>query len=319
MDLEFLREEQFNSLKNCGRKFYSYGYRGEQYGFFKSELEDKLYSRDNVAVIIRNDDLPQKLKQDFPDVRVIVVFVFTDSVRIRARLNSLGCSEEKIAYRIQSNELAFGNYIKNSHKIDDIIINNSNVVEYQRLINQLVSKYNESKIDEIEISNREKFSLIKPLIGHKEEIMRMLEKHPYEKNVFLMMRYRDYNEHLFERIEKTIKEKGFNCVRADMDEWDLTDRNVYNPIAVLYVCKYGIALFDKPEEDEDAKNQYNPNVAYELGMMQLQRKDCLIFKHKSLVKVPFFDIMKDICTGYSHPKDIDSRIERCLECRSKLH
>jgi len=316
LDLEFKNEEDFEKLKKCGKKIYYYGYRDKQYGFFKSELEDRLCSYDNVVVIIRNDDLPQRLKKDFPDVRVILVYIYTDNVQVRERLVNLGYNEEKIAYRIQSNEIALKNYYKNPRNYDKVLINDSDVVNYETQIDQLIAIYNQSNNDEIEISNREKFPLLKPLIGHKEEIMKALEKYPYGKNVFLMMRYRSYNEHLSERIEKIIKDQGFNCVRADMDDWDIT-RNVYNPIAVLYACKYGIALFDKPEDEKDMKNQFNPNVAYELGMMQLQRKDCLIFKHTSLVKIPFFDIMKDIYSEYEHPKDMDAHIEKWIKTKLK--
>ena len=73
----------------------------------------------------------------------------------------------------------------------------------------------------------------------------------------------------------------------------MTD-NVYNPIAVLYCCKYGIALFD---EAEDGAN-YNPNVAYELGIMQDQGKPCLILKHSSLKGVPF-DLVKELYKPYT--------------------
>src|SRR6266540_5641031 len=91
------------------------------------------------------------------------------------------------------------------------------------------------------------FRLIKPLVGFQEDIRRQLERFPFEKNVFLMMRFRKENKVLSDYIIKHLSAAGLNGVRADQPEWNLT-RNVYNPIAVLYCCKYGIALFDEAEK-----------------------------------------------------------------------
>ena len=42
---------------------------------------------------------------------------------------------------------------------------------------------------------------------------------------------------------------------------------------------------------------YSPNVAYELGMMHSQGKECLIMKHASLPSVRF-DLIKDLHEVY---------------------
>ena len=52
-------------------------------------------------------------------------------------------------------------------------------------------------------------------------------------------------------------------------------------------------MFDEAKEGV----YYNPNVAYELGMMQTQNKKCLILKHQSLPNPPF-DIVKDLYHVY---------------------
>jgi guanylate kinase len=314
LDLQFINEEEFKKLKNGNDIFYHYGYGDNQYGFFKSELERELSLHDNVVIIIRNNDLPQILKKEFPDVRIIFVYIYSDIVQVEKRLKKLGYDKEKIKYRLSRNKIAWDDYRKHSNKYDEILINNSDTTHYEALIEQLIAKYNQSTNDCIEISNQAKFELIKPLFGHKEEIVKMLEKYPYEKNVFIMMRYRPYNNHLFTHIEQIVNSKGFNCVRADIPDWNIT-HDVYNPIAVLYACKYGIALFDKPEDEKDMQNQYNPNVAYELGMMQLQKKKCLIFKHSSLVQVPFFDILKDLYSEYTYPADMNVHIENWIQTK----
>lgn len=134
--------------------------------------------------------------------------------------------------------------------------------------------------------------MIKPLVGFRPEIERQLEKFPYEANVFLMMRFRDTNKALSDFIIETLKEAGLNGVRADQSKWNITN-NVYNPIAVLYCCKYGIALFDEAE----AKQAYNPNVIYELGMMHCLKRECLILRNDSLPAIPF-DLVKDLYMPY---------------------
>src|SRR6266478_182937 len=101
------------------------------------------------------------------------------------------------------------------------------------------------------------FSLIRPLVGFRSLLEKQLAKFPFEKNVFLMLRFRDANKPLSDFIIETLSDAGLNGVRADDDDWSIT-KDVYNPIAVLYCCKYGIALLDEPE----AHQAYNPNVIY---------------------------------------------------------
>jgi hypothetical protein len=67
----------------------------------------------------------------------------------------------------------------------------------------------------------------------------------------------------------------------------LTD-DLYNPIACLLCCARGIAIFDQAEIDQ----QFNPNVAYELGMLHLLSRPCLILKHSSLKSLQTDILMK---------------------------
>lgn len=136
------------------------------------------------------------------------------------------------------------------------------------------------------------FQLIKPLVGFQDDIRNQLARFPFEKNVFLMMRFRKENKALSDYIIKHLSAAGLNGVRADQANWNIT-RNVYNPIAVLYCCKYGIALFDEPEKDQ----AYNPNVIYELGIMHSLGRDCIILRNDSLPPVPF-DLIKDLYMPY---------------------
>lgn len=151
------------------------------------------------------------------------------------------------------------------------------------------------------------FSLIKPLVGFKDEIETQLTRFPYEKNVFLMLKYRTGNESLSRFMEEVLEQHGLRGVRADRPEWDIT-RNVFNPLAVLYCCRFGIALFDEPEPNQ----AYSPNVAYELGIMHYQGKDCLILRHASLPTPPF-DLIKDLYKSYSRDLEVRQAIRDWVE------
>jgi hypothetical protein len=148
-------------------------------------------------------------------------------------------------------------------------------------------------------------------------MQKMLEKHPFEKNIFLMMKYRPNNFSFSQYIQRELEEKGYNCVIARDPKWQITNDS-YNPIAVLFCCKYGIALFDEPEIIKDKKGKiietihYNPNVAYELGIMHSQRKNCLILINSELKKVPF-DLLQYLHKVYTKEEEFHIHFNDWLE------
>jgi hypothetical protein len=72
-------------------------------------------------------------------------------------------------------------------------------------------------------------------------------------------------------------------------------------------CKYGIALFDRAEP----RQAFSPNVAYELGMLHQQNKNCLVLKHSSLPPMPF-DVIKDLYTLYDEDLKLRSIISKWI-------
>ena len=121
-----------------------------------------------------------------------------------------------------------------------------------------------------------------------------------------MMKYRAGNKPFYDHIKKELRNAGYNCVRADEPEWNITN-DAYNPLAVLYCCKYGLALFDEPEEGAN----YSPNVMYELGVMHNQGKNCLILRHKTLPVSPF-DIMAKLHSEYTRDSEFENIFNRWL-------
>ena len=151
------------------------------------------------------------------------------------------------------------------------------------------------------------FPIIKPLLGFRDKIEYQIKKYPFEKNVFLMIRFRKENKSLSDFIITTLSETGLNGVRADQAGWNITN-NVYNPIAVLYCCKYGIAVFDKAERYQ----AYNPNVIYELGFMHNLGRECLILKNDTMPDAPF-DLIKDLYMPYRMKKTAKMNIQVWLQ------
>lgn len=90
----------------------------------------------------------------------------------------------------------------------------------------------------------------------------------------------------------------------------MTD-DLYNPVACLLCCSRGIAIFDKPEPREI----FNPNVAYELGILHLLARPCLILKHSSL-KALQTDILMKLYTPYTKPSEVADVIKHWIGGRA---
>lgn len=295
--------------------WYSYGNKetGENfYGIYKEDIITFFEEVDFVVAIVRGFDAIQEIKSSLIDIRCISVFVYSDRDLVVKRLKLDGYDDDAIKFRLSRLPIAWGDYVKSSHLYDEKIINSSNYQDYQNVIDQLFLKLKEPSLNHLVVSSCEKLPLVKPLIGFRELMQERIAKYPYEKNVFLMMKFRNSNLRVYKFIKRTLENKGYNCVRADELEWDIT-RNTYNPIAALYCCKFGISLFDEPEP----KNEYSANVAYELGMMHSQLKECLILRHSSLVSAPF-DLVKELYIDYEDNLELEEVIDNWVDKLPRL-
>lgn len=310
-DLSFFTEQEFErwEIENLG-KCYVYLYGDAKYGFSKIELIKSIENYEFTFVIIRNKKLIKRIQEEFKEmVYVRWIYLYTDIGLVVGHLLKEGFDQQTINLRLIRNEQLWLDY---AEILDDdilIIIYNLDKNDFHKKIQALINKYlnqNERK-DMLYINPSIKFELITPLIGYKDKLQRQLKRYPYEKNVFLMMKFRDNNAEFYRFIKRQLQYRNLNCVRADEAEWNITN-DVYNPLAVLYCCKYGIALFDEPEKN----SQYNPNVAYELGMMHYQKKDCLIMKHSSLSEVPF-DLIKNLYAEYSEKYQFETILDNWLK------
>lgn len=179
--------------------------------------------------------------------------------------------------------------------------------DVRRVFAEEAARLLSSKERVLSVPDEGHFELPKPLQGFKQDIERQLLRFPFARNVFLMMKFRHRNRDISDYIAQTLRAHDLCAIRADDAQWNITG-SVYNPVAVLYCCKYGIALFDQPDTGEQA---YSPNVAYELGMMHLQNKRCLILRHDSLPQMPF-DLIKDLYETYERDLQLKTIIERWI-------
>jgi len=130
-----------------------------------------------------------------------------------------------------------------------------------------------------------------PLLGWKSRMLTFVEKHGFDRCVFIMIRYRPENERLRGVLKDVLGQNGYQGIVAA--DHRITD-DLYNPVACLLCCAKGIAVFDQPEETQI----FNPNVAYELGMMHLLGRDVLILKHTSLAAL-HTDVLMRLYEEYS--------------------
>jgi guanylate kinase len=298
-------DEFMERTKDADFYWYTYGNKetGENlYGIYKKDIIGFFDEVDYVVAIVRGFDAIQEIKLSLKDIRCISVFVYTDRDLVVKRLKVDGYDDEEIKFRLSRQPIAWGDYMKNSHLYDEKIINSSNYQDYENVINQLFIKLKKPNFNTLVVSSTKELPLVKSLIGFRETMEERIAKYPYEKNVFLMMKFRDTNERVYKYIQKTLENNGYNCVRADEPEWDIT-RNTYNPTAALYCCKFGIALFGEPEP----KNEYSANVAYELGMMHSQLKECLVLRHSDLESAPF-DLVKELYINYQDNLELEDVI-----------
>ncbi len=138
------------------------------------------------------------------------------------------------------------------------------------------------------------------ILGWRSRLELFLNKHPFDKSVFIMIRYRPRNAEVIKYVKKALSNEGLFGVLAS--EHNLTD-DLYNLVACLLCCSRGIAVFDEPEQNEI----FNPNVAYELGMLHLLGRPCLILKH-AVLKALQTDVLMKLYRPYTKTDEVSEII-----------
>jgi guanylate kinase len=228
LDLDFATQKAFDARQGEGGLYYYYygrmrsdGRVMASYGISKKDIDDSISFFEFTCVIVRNLEVINTLVKEYATIaRVIRIFVYTDEDKVIQRMREKGADDASIQYRRDRIAETWNDFVEhpNPSRNTRILINNGSKQDYHRLINDLFVTYsdqNESR-EKLYISPNEIFPLLPPLIGHKKEINSVLEKNAYDKNVFLMMRFRDENDSLYGYISDLLKSKGFNCIRSNL-------------------------------------------------------------------------------------------------------
>ncbi|MDE2465604.1 MAG: hypothetical protein KGO02_18100 [Alphaproteobacteria bacterium] len=154
----------------------------------------------------------------------------------------------------------------------------------------------------------------KGLVGWISKIKDFLTRYPFDQNVFVMIRYANQSSETLEKVTARIRAvgdaDGRNFFPVVAKDHGITD-NLDNPIACLLCCRYGVVVFDTVEEQPE----FNPNVTYELGMMHLLQRECLILKSSSIKTMPA-DILQKIYKPFSSSGEAADKVEAWLRALS---
>lgn len=127
-----------------------------------------------------------------------------------------------------------------------------------------------------ELQGLPKSTRIPPQI--QDSLAHFREDHPYpDKVAFVMMRFGTTSAHegIFGAISEGLGHFEISAVRADDKEYH--DDLFSNVLTYLYGCGFGIAVFERIEQQE-----FNPNVALEVGYMSALDKPVCFLKDRTL-------------------------------------
>jgi len=112
----------------------------------------------------------------------------------------------------------------------------------------------------------------------QESLVRFKKDHPDPQKVtFIVMRFTDTPAHanIVSAIKSELAKHGITGLRADDHQYH--DDVLYNILTYIYGCNFGVAVFDRIEEES-----FNPNISFEIGYMMALKKDICILKDKTL-------------------------------------
>lgn len=139
----------------------------------------------------------------------------------------------------------------------------------------------------------------------RESIKKFRKDYPVRSDVaFIVMQYGEskaYND-ILKIIKETLNKYNISGVIANDKEYH--EELYYNVLTYIYGCDFGIAVFERIEEDN-----FNPNVALEVGYLLALKKPVCLLKDKTL---PFLhtDIVGKIYRAFNtrKPKETISKV-----------
>jgi hypothetical protein len=111
-----------------------------------------------------------------------------------------------------------------------------------------------------------------------ESLKRFQRDYPNpSKCAFIMMRFGTTKAHneIVQSIRDALASHGIKALRAD--DKDYHDDLFWNILTYIYGCAFGIAVFERIEQEE-----FNPNISLEVGYTMALRKPVLLLKDRTL-------------------------------------
>jgi len=222
---------------------YTYSYGGERYGFYNKDLIEALHNYSNVFLIVRSAEIIRQIQQDFNYINVVPIYVYTDLNKVKTRLRKQHFTLKQIEFRLSRHKLAFEDYLRHPALYKEVLINNSSVQDYHRLIDLIIDKYSSM-----------------PNIN--------------ERLIFLLLSF-DSNNPLLQDVSNTIKRSvndyspKFTCLNLDdvkKGSYEISAE------AKSQIKKCRLAIIDLTGN--------RPNVYYELGFVHGISKECILTCHK---------------------------------------
>lgn len=133
--------------------------------------------------------------------------------------------------------------------------------------------------------------------------MKFYEKYGHNA-IFVIMPFREELNKVYEIIKDIFASKGYSAIRAD--EKEFTNDLWENVRVYLECCNVAVAVFDKNDQDN-----YNPNVAIEVGYMLSKGNKVCLLKDKKLPKLPS-DLISKMYKEYDSD-DIEGTLPEQLE------
>ena len=136
-----------------------------------------------------------------------------------------------------------------------------------------------------------------------ESLKRFRKDHPNPAGcAFVMMRFGTTKAHteIIQSIRDALAKHGFKALRADDKEYH--DDLFWNILTYIHGCGFGMAVFERIEQEE-----FNPNIALEVGYTMALKKPVLLLKDSTLKNLNA-DLVGKLYKTFD-PQDISASIE----------
>jgi hypothetical protein len=161
---------------------------------------------------------------------------------------------------------------------------NENIRSFNTAIIEPLSLYIIEKMEEMKQLTKDetpkKFIITTkdPPFEITQSLQNFKNDHPESKKIaFIMMQFGESHKHrdILIAIRATLAHHDIIAHRADDKQYH--DEVYYNILTYMHGCDFGIAVFDKIENES-----FNPNVSLEVGYMLALNKQVCLLKEKSL-------------------------------------